>query len=139
MKRFDLYLIRALGTLLKDFEAAVSAQALEDVQDMVFDQTLKQIAKGHIKYLFLYQDELMDCSVIVLGNSRPFLLTPKGSKLSRTRFREFCKLSTPLPKVPQSRMPSLSQRNSLLLKNLALNLILQAHLSPALNLALRMV
>ena len=59
-----------LVTLLKDPEPAVSAQALDDIQDMVMDQTLRQISKGVIKYVFVYQDELMDCSVMVLGNRK---------------------------------------------------------------------
>ena len=41
-----------LVTLLKDPEPAVSAQALEDIQDMVMDQTLRQISKGVVKYGF---------------------------------------------------------------------------------------
>ena len=59
-----------LVTLIKDPEPAVSAQALEDIQDMVMDQTLRQISKGNVKYVFVYQDELMDCSVMVLGNRK---------------------------------------------------------------------
>ena len=42
-----------LVTLLKDSDSSVAAQILEDLHDMVFEQTLRQISKGHLKYCFI--------------------------------------------------------------------------------------
>ena len=38
-----------LASLLKDPEPSVSAQALEDIQDMVMDQTFREISNGYIE------------------------------------------------------------------------------------------
>ena len=42
-----------LASLLKDPEPSVSAQALEDIQDVVMDQTFRQISRGYILKVFL--------------------------------------------------------------------------------------
>ena len=66
--------------LLKDPEPGVLAQALDDIQDMVMDQTLRQISKGVVKYAFVCQDELMDCNVMVLGNRKTLSFDTKKIK-----------------------------------------------------------
>ena len=69
-----------LVSQLKDPEPSVSAQALEDLQGMVFDQTLRQLSKCNVKYFFVYQDELMDCSFMVLGNRKVLSFNSKKIK-----------------------------------------------------------
>jgi len=69
-----------LTSLLQDSDPAVSAQALEDIQDMVMDQTFRQISRGNIKYFFLYQDDLMDCMVMILGNRQALSFDSKKIK-----------------------------------------------------------
>ena len=74
-----------LTSLLQDPEPAVSAQALEDIQDMVMDQSLRQISKGNIKYFFLYHDDLMDCMVMILGNRQALSFDSKKIKSLQTK------------------------------------------------------
>ena len=59
-----LPVFKELETLLTDVHPAVAAQSLEDMQDMVFDQTLRQLAKGALKYCFIYLDDLLNGPVI---------------------------------------------------------------------------
>jgi len=69
-----------LVSLLKDPEPSVSAQALESIQDMIFDQTLRQLSKGHIKYFYFYLDDLMECLIMVLGNRKVLSFDSKKIK-----------------------------------------------------------
>ena len=47
---------------------------------MVFDQTLRQISKGHIQYCFLYLDDLLTDLVMVVGNRKTLSLDLKKIK-----------------------------------------------------------
>ena len=46
-----LPVFKELETQLTGVDPAVAAQSLEDMQDMVFDQSLRQLSKGALKYL----------------------------------------------------------------------------------------
>ena len=59
-----------LVNLLQDSDSGVAAQALEDLQDMVFDQTLRQMSKGNLKYCFIYLDDMLNDLVMVVGNRK---------------------------------------------------------------------
>ena len=59
-----------LVNLLQDSDSGVAAQALEELQDMVFDQTLRQMSKGNIKYCFIYVDDMLNDCVMVVGNRK---------------------------------------------------------------------
>ena len=70
-----LPVFKELETLLTDVDPSVSAQALEELQNMVFDQSLRQLSKGALKYCFVYLDDLLEGLVMVLGN-RKILSSP---------------------------------------------------------------
>ena len=51
-------------------DPSVSSQALDKLQNMVFDQSLRQLSKRSLKYCFVYLDDLLDGLVMVLGNRK---------------------------------------------------------------------
>ena len=67
-------------TLLNDPDPATAAQALEDVQDMIFDQTLRKLSKNHLKFFYFYLDDLMECLIMVLGNRKVISFDTKKIK-----------------------------------------------------------
>ena len=67
-----LPVFKEFETLLTDVDPSVAAQALEEMQDMVFDQSLRQLSKGALKYCFVCLDDLLNGLVMVLGNRKIF-------------------------------------------------------------------
>ena len=57
-------------SLMTDSDPLVASQALEDLQDMVFDQTLRKLSKFQLKYFFYFLDDLSNNLVMVLGNRK---------------------------------------------------------------------
>ena len=88
-----------LASLIKDPEPSVSAQALDDIQDMVLDKTFRQISKGNIKYFFFYQDELMDCTVMILGNRQTLSFDTKKIKALQNKVEGIFNAINKTPKV----------------------------------------
>ena len=91
-----------IASLLKDPEASVSAQALDDLQDMVMDQTLRQISKGNIKYFFLYHDDLMDCMVMILGNRQALSFDFKKIKALQLKVEAVLQTTNAPAKAPNA-------------------------------------
>ena len=78
-----------LASLLQVPEPGVSAQALEDVQDMISNQTLRQISKGHINCFYFYHDNLMDCTIMILGNRQALSFDSKNIRALQTKVDAF--------------------------------------------------
>ena len=106
-----------LVTLLEDSDSGVAAQALEDLQDMVFDQTLRQMSKGHVKYCFIYLHDLLNAQVMVIGNRKTLFFDLKKIKALQFKIQDLLhgaptapKISPPKPKKakpkPKAKSPS---------------------------------
>ena len=57
-----------LVSLWKDPDPSAAAQALEDIQDMVFDQALRKLVKCQLKSVVFFLDGAIDAIIMVLGN-----------------------------------------------------------------------
>ena len=92
-----------LVTLLKDVDPSVSAQALEDVQDMVFDQTLRKLSKGHLKFFYFYLDDLMECLVMIIGNRQVISFDIKKLKAFQNKNQPILDVAPNKPKAPRAK------------------------------------
>jgi len=92
-----------LVTLLKDVDPSVSAQALEDVQDMVFDQTLRKLSKGHLKFFYFYLDDLMECLVMIIGNRQVISFDIKKLKAFQNKNQPIFDVAPNKPKAPRAK------------------------------------
>ena len=91
-----LPVFKELETLLTDADPAVAAQALENMQDMVFDQSLRQLSKGYLKYCFIYLDDLLNGMVMVLGNRKILSFDQKKIKALHYKIQSLLDV-TPTP------------------------------------------
>ena len=92
-----------LVTLLNDVDPSVSAQALEDVQDMVFDQTLRKLSKGHLKFFYFYLDDLMECLVMIIGNRQIISFDIKKLKAFQNKNQPILDVAPNKPKAPRAK------------------------------------
>ena len=112
-----LPVFREFETLLTDVDPSVAAQALEELQDMVFDQSLRQLSKGALKYCFVYLDNLLDGLVMVLGNRKILSFDLKKVKTLHHKLHDLIDAaSTPSKaapkKKPKTKAPSPSESES---------------------------
>ena len=63
-----------LASLMTDPDPATASQALEDLQDMVFDHTLRKLSKCQLKYFFYYLDDLANNLSHGLGQQQDHFL-----------------------------------------------------------------
>ena len=92
-----------LVTLLNDVEASVSAQALEDIQDMVFDQTLRKLSKGVLKFFYFYLDDLMECLVMIVGNRQIISFDVKKIRAFQNKNQPILEVAPNKPKAPRAK------------------------------------
>jgi len=92
-----------LVTLLNDVEASVSAQALEDIQDMVFDQTLRKLSKGVLKFFYFYLDDLMECLVMIVGNRQIVSFDTKKIRAFQQKNQPILEVAPNKPKAPRAK------------------------------------
>ena len=92
-----------LVTLLEDVDPAVSAQALEDVQDMIFDQTLRKLSKGHLKFFYFYLDDLMECLVMIVGNRKVLSFDTKKLRAFQQKNQPILDVAPNKPKAPRAK------------------------------------
>jgi len=83
-------------SLMTDSDPLVASQALEDLQDMVFDQTLRKLSKFQLKYFFYFLDDLSDNLVMVLGNRK---IISFDSKKIKALQKQMAGISPTTPKV----------------------------------------
>ena len=112
-----LPVFREFETLLTDVDPSVAAQALEELQDMVFDQSLRQLSKGALKYCFVYVDNLLDGLVMVLGNRKILSFDLKKVKALHHKLHDLIDAaSTPSKtapkKKPKTKAPPASESES---------------------------
>ena len=89
---------------MKDVDPSVASQALEDMQDMSFDQTLRKLAKCQLKSFFFFLDGSEDAVVMILGN-RILLFDAKKVKALRLKMAG---VSNPSRKLPGRGSPRLN-------------------------------
>jgi len=92
-----------LVTLLNDVEPCVSAQALEDIQDMVFDQTLRKLSKGVLKFFYFYLDDLMECLVMIVGNRQIISFDVKKIRAFQNKNQPILEVAPNKPKAPRAK------------------------------------
>ena len=85
-----------LISLMTDSDPLVASQALEDLQDMVFDQTLRKLSKFQLKYFFYFLNDLSNNLVMVLGNRK---IISFDSKKIKALQRQMAGISPTTPKV----------------------------------------
>ena len=102
-----------LASLLTDPDPSTASQALEDLQDMVFDQTLRKLSKCQLKYFFYYLDDVSNSLVMVLGNRK---IISFDSKKVKALQRQFAGINPTPPKTnkrkPKAKAPSSSSESS---------------------------
>ena len=102
-----------LASLLTDPEPSTASQALEDLQDMVFDQSLRKLSKCQLKYFFYYLDDVSNNLVMVLGNRKIISFDAKKVKALQ---RQMAGINPTPPKSnkrkPKAKAPSSSSQSS---------------------------
>jgi len=88
-----------LVSLLEDSDSGVAAQALENLQDMVFDQTMRQMSKGHVKYCFIYLDDLLNDQVMIIGNRKTLSFDLKKIKALQFKIQDLLHGAPTAPKI----------------------------------------
>jgi len=83
-------------SLMTDADPLVASQALEDLQDMVFDQTLRKLSKFQLKYFFYFLDDPSNNLVMVLGNRK---IISFDSKKIKALQRQMAGINPTTPKV----------------------------------------
>ena len=99
-------------SLMTDSDPLVASQALEDLQDMVFDQTLRKLSKFQLKYFFYFLDDPSNNLVMVLGNRK---IISFDSKKIKALQRQMAGISPTTPKVNKRKpkaKPSSSSESS---------------------------
>ena len=101
-----------IASLLTDPDPSTASQALDDLQDMVFDQTLRKLSKFQLKYFIYYLDDLSNNLVMVLGNRN---IISFDSKKIKALQRQMAGINPP-PKAnkrkPRAKVPSSSSESS---------------------------
>jgi len=102
-----------LASLLTDPDPSTASQALEDLQDMVFDQSLRKLSRCQLKYFFYYLDDVSNNLVMVLGNRKIISFDAKKVKALQ---RQMAGINPTPPKSnkrkPKAKAPSSSSESS---------------------------
>ena len=104
----DLIFFQPLLKLELKFAPSLTVRWGQCLMVMVFDQTVRQISKGHIKYCFLYLDSQLNDLVMVIGNWSTLSFDLKKIKALRVKQHNLLQGTPVVPKakalkrVPQS-------------------------------------